>query len=112
MISRRSFVLWTLNTLPVLVYAVLAGYSLWATGLLRKVWWLGPVFWVTAWGLAKLWRTRHATPEQHAVEIPGHWTPRDRQAAEIVRQYQQKVEHFTPTQLTDPRFYQTQVQDM
>lgn len=112
MISRRSLVLWTLTTFPVLVYAVLAGYSLWATGLLRKVWWLGPVFWVAAWGLAKLWKTRHATPEQHAVEIPGHWTPRDRQAVEIVRQFQQKVEQFTPAQLTDPQFYQGQVQEM
>ena len=112
MISRRSFVLWALTTFPVVVYAVLAGYSLWATGLLRKAWWLGPLFWVLAWGLAKLWKTRHATPEQHAIEIPGHWTPRDRQATQIVRQFQQKVEQFTPAQLTDPRFYQTQVQEM
>ncbi len=112
MISRRSLVLWTLTTFPVLVYAVLAGYSLWATGLLRKAWWLGPVFWVVAWGLAKLWKTRHATPEQHAVEIPGHWTPRDREASEIVRQFQEQVERYTPAQLTDPQFYQAEVQKM
>ncbi len=110
MISRRSLVLGALVFLPVLVYAVLAGYSLWATGLLRRVWWLGPACWVLAWGVAKLWKAAHATPEQHAVAIPSHWTPRDRQAAQIVRAFQQKVDQFTPAQLTDPQFYQTQVQ--
>ncbi|HUE16080.1 MAG TPA: GTPase [Planctomycetaceae bacterium] len=112
MISRRSLVLGVLVFLPVLVYGVLASYSLWATGLLRQVWWLGPACWVLAWGVAKLWKAAHATPEQHAVVIPSHWTPRDRQAAEIVRAFQQKVDEFTPAQLTEPQFYQTQVQAM
>ena len=110
MISRRSLVLWILITVPVVVYAVLAGYSLWATGLLRQIWWLGPGCWVLAWGVAKIWKTAHATPEQHGVEIPGHWTPRDQKAAEIVREFQQKVSQFTPAQLTDPAFYQSQIQ--
>jgi uncharacterized protein len=111
-ISRRSLVLWILITVPVVVYAVLAGYSLWATGLLRQIWWLGPGCWVLAWALAKIWKTAHATPDQHGVEIPGHWTPRDQKAAEIVRQFQQKVSQFTPAQLTDPGFYQTQIQEL
>ncbi len=110
MISRRSLVLWILITVPVVVYAVLASYSLWATGLLRKVWWLGPGCWVLAWAVAKIWKTAHATPEQHGVEIPGHWTPRDQKAAEIVREFQQKVGQFTPAQLTDPAFYQSSIQ--
>jgi uncharacterized protein len=109
-ISRRSLVLWVLITVPVIVYAVLAGYSLWATGLLRQIWWLGPGCWVLAWGVAKIWKTAHATPEQHGVEIPGHWTPRDQKAAEIVREFQRKVSQFTPAQLTDPAFYQSQIQ--
>lgn len=112
MISRRSLVLGTLIFLPVMVYAALAGYSLWATGILRQVWWLGPGCWLLAWAVAKVWKAAHAKPEQHAVAIPAHWTPRDRDAAQIVRAFQQKVEQFTPGQLTDPQFYQKQVAAM
>src|SRR5579872_3586546 len=100
MISRRSLTLSVLINVPLVVYAVLAGYSLWATGLLRKSWWLGPVCWLAAWILARWWRPAHTTAPSHEVPIPSHWTPRDRQAAEIVRDYQLKVDQLTPEQLT------------
>jgi len=111
-ISRRSIILGLLVNVPLLIYAALGGYALWATGLLRQVWWLGPACWLLAWGLTKLWRATHATTPEHRISIPTHWTPRDRQAAQIVREYQQKVEQFTPAELTDLQFYQTQVQSL
>jgi len=111
-ISRRSLVLWTLITIPVLVYAVLAGYSLWATHILIKVWWVGPAFWVLAWAVAKFWNSSTARADRHPVEIAAHWTPRDREAAKVVREFQEKVSQCTPAQLTDPQFYQAQVQEM
>jgi hypothetical protein len=59
-ISRRSLVLWTLITIPVLVYGVLAGYALWETRILTRVWWVGPAFWVLAWAVAKFWNATNA----------------------------------------------------
>ena len=112
MISRRTLVLWSLISVPLLVYAGLAGYSLWKSGLLRSVWWLGPACWVLAWVIAQFWKPSHATPEQHAVAIASHWTPRDREAADIVREFQQSVDQATPAQLVDPQFYQKRVQEM
>jgi predicted GTPase len=111
-ISRRSLVLWTLITIPVLVYGVLAGYALWETRILTRVWWVGPAFWVLAWAIAKFWNATNARVERHPVEIAAHWTPRDREAAKIVREYQQQVSEHTPAQLTDPQFYQSQVKAM
>ena len=110
MISRRSVILGTLVFLPVLLYVVVGGYAMWSTGLARQVWWVGPLFWVAGWVLAKFWPSRHPLTPQHDVPIPSHWTPRDRQAAEIVRSFQEKVEQFTPAELTDLHFYQNQIQ--
>jgi len=109
-ISRRSVILGTLVFLPVLLYVVVGGYAMWSTGLARQVWWVGPLFWVAGWVLAKFWPSRHPLTPQHDVPIPSHWTPRDRQAAEIVRSFQEKVEQFTPAELTDLHFYQNQIQ--
>jgi hypothetical protein len=111
-ISRRSIVLWTLTTIPVLLYVVLAGYALWQTHVLSKIWWVGPAFWVLAWIIANLWKATSARAEQHPVEIATHWTPRDREAAKLVRGFQERVSQHTPAQLTDPQFYQAQVQEM
>jgi uncharacterized protein len=109
-ISRRSAVVGFLVFLPVVIYAVLGGVALWETGWLRKAWWIGPVFWAGAWFLGQFWKIGHPMRQGHAVPIPSHWTPRDEQAAEIVRDFQQRVDQLTPTQLTDPQFYQGQAQ--
>jgi uncharacterized protein len=111
-ISRRSAVIGILVFLPVALYGVLGGFALWETGLLRKSWWVAPLFWVAAWLLGQFWRSGHPMRQAHAVPIPPHWTPRDEQAAIIVREFQQQVDQLTPEQLTDPGFYQQQAQKL
>ncbi|HXY37019.1 MAG TPA: GTPase [Planctomycetaceae bacterium] len=112
MISRRSAVLGALVFVPVIVYGILGGFALWETGLLRKSWWVGPLFWVGAWVLGQFWRARHPMRQGHTISIPAHWTPRDEQAALVVREFQQKVDQLTPQQLTDPAFYQQEAQKL
>jgi predicted GTPase len=111
-ISRRSAVLGFLIFLPVVIFGVLGGIALWETGLLRKSWWVGPLFWVAAYLLAQFWRSGHPMRQGHAVTIPPHWTPRDEQAALIVRDFQQQVDQLTPAQLTEPDFYRQQAQKL
>ena len=111
-ISRRSFVLGLLFLLPVLIYVGMGIYALWTTNLLGKLWWLLPACWVFTWGLSKVWP---AVPsiQQEPEEVGSglaHWTARDREAAKIIREYQEQVEQFSPEQLTDPGFYEKQGQ--
>ena len=110
MISRRSAVIGLLVFLPVVIYGVLGGFALWETGLLRRAWWVAPVFWLAAWLLGQFWRAGHPLRLGHAVPIAAHWTPRDEQGALIVREFQQQVDQLTPAQLTDPDFYRQQAQ--
>jgi uncharacterized protein len=111
-ISRRSAVIGSLVFVPVVILAVLGGIALWETGLLRKSWWVAPLFWIVAWLLGKFWRPGHPMRQSHAVPIPNHWTPRDEQASLIIREYQQQVDQLTPAQLTDPAFYQQQAKQL
>jgi hypothetical protein len=112
-ISRRTVVLAVLVLFPVLIYIALGGYSLWELGLLRRFWWLLPACWGLTWLLGLIWRpTPVAMQEQHAVNVPPHWTPRDAQAAEIVRRYQQRVDDLTPAQLIEPTLYAKTAQDL
>jgi predicted GTPase len=111
-ISRRSAVIGLLVSVPVVIYGVLGGLALWETGLLRRSWWVAPLFWVAAWLLGQFWKTGHPMRQAHTVSIPPHWTPRDEQAALIVREFQQKVDQLTPAELTDPVFYQNQAKQL
>jgi len=79
-ISRRSAVIGLLVSVPVVIYGVLGGLALWETGLLRRSWWVAPLFWVAAWLLGQFWKTGHPMRQAHTVPIPPHWTPRDEQA--------------------------------
>lgn len=110
MISRRSLVLGFFFALPIVIYIGMALYALWATNLLTRLWWLLPACWVFTWGLSKVW-LQPTFKEQVAeglVDMPAHWTARDQEAARIIRQFQERVEQFTPEQLTDPALYQQQ----
>jgi predicted GTPase len=110
MISRRSTIIAVLLIVPVLVYAAAGGYALWKEGLWRWLWWVGPVAWGIAWGLAKLWRIGHKTAAPADELAPSRWTPRDEQAAEIVRKFQRKVDQLTPHQLAELATYRTEAQ--
>jgi uncharacterized protein len=111
LISRRGLTLGSLASLPVLIYVILGSYALWTTGLLQRLWWLLPVCWALTWALSKIWRPERPSAErQHTLPITSHFTSRDREAAEIVRQFQQQVDDLTPEQLTDIYFYGRQVQ--
>jgi len=109
LLSRRSWVVGVLMLLPVLVYVVLGGYAMWASGLTFWAWLLLPGCWLLAWAVARGW----PQPSVESLEqvTPGeHWTDRDRAALDIVRQRQVAVQEYSPQQLTDPHFYLDQVQ--
>jgi uncharacterized protein len=108
-ISRRSIIIGVLILLPVLMYVILGGFALWQTGLFRWVWWLAPACWVLAWSLSRFWRPADQAAQPSALSIPSYWTPRDHEAAAIVREFQKKVEKLTPVQFTDLQYYQTEV---
>ena len=98
--------------MPVLIYAVLGGYALWESGLLRWLWWLGPASWGLAWGLARFWRLGHKTAQPADAPPPSYRTPRDQEAEEIVRTFQLKVDKLTPAQLADLKTYWTEAQHL
>ncbi|MEZ6144920.1 MAG: GTPase [Planctomycetaceae bacterium] len=113
MISARSIILSVLISLPIVIFAAVGGYAIWQNGNLNWIWWLMTGCAVAAWGLSKLWKTSPTSArKQHHITEPTHWTPRDRDAAEIVRNYQLAVESHTAEQLTDPHFYLQQVQSL
>lgn len=88
---------------PLMVYAVCAAVAIWQLGWMRYLWWLAPLIWSITWLVSKIWKA-DSTPELSPIEA-NHWTPRDRKAAEIVRNFQQEAEFFNSDQLSDPRFY-------
>ncbi len=113
MISSRSIILTILISLPIAIFAAVGGYAIWENGTLNWIWWLMTGCGLAAWGLSKLWKPSPASArKQHQLSEPMHWTPRDRDAAEIVRGYQQAVESHTADELTDPHFYLRQVQSL
>jgi predicted GTPase len=111
-ISRRSLVLGLFFVLPIVLYLALGLYALWTTNLLTRLWWLLPACWVFTWGLSKVWPqpTFQEQVTAEVAETPVHWTARDREAAQIIRHFQERVEQYTPEQLVDPAFYQEQGQ--
>jgi predicted GTPase len=110
MISRRSTIVAALLLVPVLVYIAAGGYAMWQAGLWRWLWWVAPAAWAIAWGLARLWRVGHRTAPPADDPPPARWTPRDEQAAEIVRKFQRKVGQLTPHQLADLVMYRTEAE--
>lgn len=97
--------------LPIVVYIVLGTYALWVTDIFTWVWWILPICWLLTYILARVWKTERPSEQpQHSLSEPPYWTPRDREAADIVRGFQQKVETLTPDQLTDPHFYVSEAQ--
>ena len=113
MISKRSIVLTLLISLPVLIFAAVGGYAIWENGNLNWIWWLMTGCGLAAWLVAMFWKPQPTSSQKsHQLAEPTHWTPRDRQAAELVREYQQRVESLSTDELTDPHFYLTQVQSL
>ncbi len=110
MISRGSMAVAALIALPIVVYACLGGYALWRSGLFWWTWWMAPLCWLLAGLLGRWWKLGHATAAPTDPVIARHFTPRDRAAAQIVRDFQLKVEKFTPNQLTTLAVYQSEVQ--
>ena len=111
MFSKRTITLAILMVLPLFVYLVLGGWALWQTGLFLETFWILPVFWIVTWIVATVWK-----PERPEVRLdtplPGHFTPRDEQAMQIVRQRQERVNEYSPAQLTSLEFYLTEAQDL
>jgi len=113
-ISRRSIVLGSFFAFPIVIYVGLGLYALWTTDLLTRLWWLLPAFWLFTWGLSKVWPQPSFQEQvtEGLIDLPAHWTTRDQEASRIIRQFQERVEHFSPEQLTDPALFQQQGQEL
>jgi predicted GTPase len=113
MISTRSMVLAALIGLPVLLYAAVGGYAIWQSGSFGWVWWLMTGCGLAAWGVSRIWPARPTSSRtQHHLSAPQHWTPRDQDAAQVIRDYQLRVESHSAEELTDPQFYLRQVESL
>jgi predicted GTPase len=79
MTRARILILVLLASLPIFFLIGMGSYHLWRTGLWFWVWWPMAICWGTAYILA--WRWQRRTRLAHAdVEVPMHWTDRDRSA--------------------------------
>ena len=113
MISTRSIVLASLIGLPVLVFSAVGGYAIRQSGSFDWVWWLMSGCGLAAWGVSRIWPARPPSSRtQHHLAPPEHWTPRDQDAAQVIRDYQLQVESHSAEELTDPHFYLRQVQSL
>lgn len=99
-----------LLTLPVLIYLGFGGYALWQTGLFRWTWWLIPGCWLLTYVIARIWPVKKFVRDLEP--IPGHWTPQDEAALQIVTRFQKDVDQLSPEQLTDLQFYLQQSQNI
>ncbi len=113
MIPTRALVLLILIAVPTLIFLAAGSYAIWADGSLGWVWWLITGCGLAALGVARVWRPATAAGRtEHHLNAGSHWTPRDQQAGQVVRDYQLRVDAFTAEQLTDPHFYVGQVQSL
>ena len=109
-INLRLWVLIALTAVPVTLYVIFGAYALWKTNLLIWLWWILPVGWALTYLVVKVWP---AKPNEDAIAPDAkHWTPRDREAAEIVLGYQQKANELTPADMTSAQFYVQQFQEL
>jgi predicted GTPase len=111
MITARARVLLVLIAVPTIVFAAVGGYAIWTNGRLGWVWWLMTACGLAAWVVARFWRRPPGRQRaDYYLNASPHWTPRDQQASQVVRDYQLKVDSFSSMQLADPQFYLEQVQ--
>jgi hypothetical protein len=108
LVSTRTAVLATLLAAPIIVYSVAGSLAVWQLGWMRWLWWLAPIIWGITWLISRIWPApKLAGPD---LTQPQYWTPRDEEAALIIRRFQEQVEQYTTDQLTDPQFYLNQAQ--
>ncbi len=111
MLSRAQLVtLGVLLLLPVLLFAGIGVWTLWETNRLIWLSWSIPLCWGASWLLFRLWGKPllGAPPELDVT----HWTPRDEEAAEIIRHEQERAKDIPPAQLVDTTFYSEQTLEL
>jgi predicted GTPase len=94
-----------LLVLPWLVIVGLGGFAMWRMGWSQWIWVPILLCWGSALLLLRLWRTKWRfikTPEPRAVP---HWTPRDRDAWQIVEAKARAIEELDADELLRPQFY-------
>lgn len=109
-VTARIAVLAGLTLIPILLYVGFGTWAVWQTGLLVWLWWILPVCWLLTWIIAKLWKPRKGI--ESTAPTGQHWTPRDQAAAEIVLLYQNQVDALSPKELTEVRFYLSQLEKL
>lgn len=96
--------------LPILLFAGIGAWQLWGSGWLFWLSWTIPVCWGLAWLMLRAWGNPLEISPPPLDET--HWTPRDEDAAEIIRQQQELAKTATPEQLVDPKFYSLTAQQL
>jgi predicted GTPase len=79
MTRTRILILVLLASLPIFFLIGMGSYHLWQTGLWFWVWWPMALCWAAAYVLAWRWQRRSRLARAD-VEVPMHWTDRDRAA--------------------------------
>lgn len=110
----RAAVLFALSVTPLVVYMGIGGYLVWQSGKFQWVLWAAPLVWMLTWILSQAWRPKSGLSPTHvdANTSAKYWTPRDKEAAQIILKYQKRVDEFEPAHLVDPKFYLTTAQEM
>lgn len=101
----RSALILVLFLLPILFFVALGAYALFALGWMFWTWWLLPACWGLAYYLARRGSWKASLHQLPNVELPAYWTPRDRDAWQIVERAASTAPGIAPQSLLEPTFY-------
>jgi predicted GTPase len=108
----RLILVWTLLVLPWLVIVGLGGFAMWRMGWSQWVWVPILICWGSALLMLRLWQTKWQFIRTPAAKAVPHWTPRDRDAWQVVEDKAKSVENLPADALLRPQFYFDTALDM
>jgi len=112
MTRGRTLVILFLLVAPVLVFVGVGGWALWQSGHLLWLWLTLPVCWAAAFLLGRLWGEKLVPLQPPDAEEPVHWTPRDKQAWQLVAARIKSADDVDLDFLTKLQFYVDTSRDM
>jgi predicted GTPase len=105
-VSRwRILIVLVLALAPFVALTSLGGYYLWLRGWSFWAWWPMAVCWIAAYLLVFYWHRSLKLLGRPDVEIPPHWSERDKQAWQIVEARARNLEKLTPEDLGELHSY-------
>lgn len=101
----RLILVWILLILPWLIIIGFGSYALWRIGWTQWIWLPIAICWGSALILMRRWRTRwKVLTSPKAKQVP-HWTPRDRDAWELVEKRARGGDDLDQERLLRPQMY-------